>query len=111
MRKMSSGFFVTIIWLACLGLTNGWAQTRLTKEPRPGWVDKPAPGYFIGISHRFADEADSRADALNNAKRQIMESLGGIIESEFIDRKLKPTAASNPWTPSPTRASKSSRKT
>ncbi len=77
-------FFLLVGWLNPL-----LAQTRLTEGKRPSWIDQPAPGYYVGISHRFEEEADSRADALNNAKRQIIESLGGIIESEFIDRIIE----------------------
>ncbi|HOU18308.1 MAG TPA: hypothetical protein PKX09_10595, partial [Candidatus Marinimicrobia bacterium] len=77
-------FLLTVGWLIPL-----WAQTRLTGGKRPSWIDHPAPGYYIGISRRWAEEADSRADALNNAKRQIIESLGGVIESEFIDRIIE----------------------
>ena len=62
------------------------AQKRVTKEPRPDWVNKVTPGLFVGVSHRFANEADARADALADAKRQIIETLGGIIESEFVDK-------------------------
>lgn len=91
MPKVSLRYYRVIMLLGLLGLTavSVKAQIRLTKEERPKWIDKPAPGCYIGISHRFADETDSRADALNNAKRQIMESLGGIIESEFIDRIIE----------------------
>lgn len=77
-------FLLAVGWLIPL-----WAQTRLTGGKRPSWIDHPAPGYYIGISHRLAEEADSRVDALNNAKRQIIESLGGVIESEFIDRIIE----------------------
>jgi len=69
------------------------AQKRLTSEPRPAWVDHPSPGLYVGISHKFAEEADARADALNDAKRKIIESLGGIIESEFVDRIVESSGA------------------
>ncbi len=91
MLNVSSRRCGAVMLLGLIALVSGLAnaQVRLTKENRPGWVDKPLPGYYIGVSHRFPDEADSRADALNNAKRQIMESMGGIIESEFIDRIIE----------------------
>ncbi|MFH1250297.1 MAG: hypothetical protein V1715_04260 [bacterium] len=66
-----------------------FAQKRITKEPRPKWVDKINPGIYVGISHRFANETDARADALADAKRQIIETLGGVIESEFIDQIIE----------------------
>ncbi len=62
-----------------------YAQKRITREDRPKWVDKVNPGIYVGISHRFPDETDARADALADARRQIIETLGGIIESEFVD--------------------------
>jgi len=62
-----------------------YAQKRITREDRPKWVDKVTPGIYVGISHRFSDETDARADALADARRQIIETLGGIIESEFVD--------------------------
>ncbi|MFH1213130.1 MAG: hypothetical protein V1681_03520 [Candidatus Neomarinimicrobiota bacterium] len=91
MLKVSFRLYLSIIAFGLIwSATNpAFAQTRLTKEPRPDWIDNPTPGYYIGVSHRFAEEADSRSDALNNAKRQIIESLGGIIESEFIDRIIE----------------------
>ena len=66
-----------------------YAQKRITEEPRPKWVDTISPGMFVGVSHRFPDESDARADALADAKRQIIESLGGIIESEFVDQIIE----------------------
>ncbi|MFA4922140.1 MAG: hypothetical protein WC611_08430 [Candidatus Neomarinimicrobiota bacterium] len=89
MRKSIHRFWALINLLIVCGLSPAFSQTRLTEEKRPGWIDNPTPGCYIGVSHRFPDEADSRADALNNAKRQIIESLGGIIESEFIDRIIE----------------------
>jgi len=66
-----------------------YAQKRITEEPRPKWVDTISPGMFVGVSHRFPNESDARADALADAKRQIIESLGGIIESEFVDQIIE----------------------
>lgn len=89
MRKSVYRLYFGICLLTILNLTSAFSQIRLTEEKRPGWIDNPLPDYYIGVSHRFLSEADSRADALNNAKRQIIESLGGIIESEFIDRIIE----------------------
>jgi len=66
-----------------------YAQKRITEEPRPKWVDTITPGMFVGVSHRFPSESDARADALADAKRQIIETLGGIIESEFVDQIIE----------------------
>lgn len=67
------------------------AQRRITKAARPEWVDKITPGMYVGVSHRFPAEADARADALASAKRQIIETLGGVIESEFVDEIVEAT--------------------
>jgi len=83
-NQLRTWIALTVLLLG--GMTSfGAGQKRLTKEPRPAWIDNPQPGYYIGISHKFPEEADARTDALNNAKRQIIESLGGIVESELID--------------------------
>ena len=61
------------------------AQTRLTKTPRPAWIENPGSELFVGISQRLSSEADAVTNATNHARRQIIESLGSIIESELID--------------------------
>ena len=82
-------FRVFLLWLVLMLSVQLAAQKRITKEPRPKWVDKITPGIYVGISHRYSDESDARADALANAKRQIIETLGGIIESEFVDQIIE----------------------
>lgn len=77
--------FLTCMFAFFVLFSSAFAQKRLTKEPRPAWADKVIPGYFVGISHKYVEEADARADALNDAKRQIIESLGVIIDSETKD--------------------------
>ncbi|RKY51161.1 MAG: hypothetical protein DRP89_09260 [Candidatus Neomarinimicrobiota bacterium] len=80
---MISCIFLSILVNSC---SNGYYEKRITETPRPHWVDNPRAGIYIGVSHKFPAEADARADAINDAKRQIIESLGGIIESEFVDK-------------------------
>lgn len=88
--------FRSILLISVLMLnTQLFAQKRITKEPRPQWVDKITPGMYVGISHRFASEADARADALADAKRQIIETLGGVIESEFVDQIVEQSGEVN----------------
>jgi len=62
---ISSSLFVT----SC---SNNYYEKRVTETPRPYWVDNPTARIYIGISHKFPDEADARADAINDAKRQII---------------------------------------
>ena len=69
--------------------SNAFAQKRVTKEERPDWVELTSRGYFVGISRRLPEEAEARREATNDAKRQIIESLGAVIESEFIDEIIE----------------------
>lgn len=88
--RKSADIWGNVCLISFLLLTNIlFAQKRVTREPRPSWIDKPQPGYFIGISQKLPEEADARAEALQNAKRQIIESLGSIIESQFMDSILE----------------------
>lgn len=85
---------LVVFYLAMLILNQPLsAQKRITEEPRPKWVDTITPGMFVGVSHRFPNESDARADALADAKRQIIETLGGIIESEFVDQIIEKSGA------------------
>lgn len=77
--------FVFLLVIFLLLPDQAYSDKRVTKDKRPEWVDDPPPGIFVGISYKFPNEADARANAINNAKRQIIESLGAIVESEFID--------------------------
>gem|GEM_PF-514655 len=66
-----------------------FGQKRLTKEDRPDWIDNPPHNVFIGVSNRYPDEAVARSEAVNNAKRQIIEALGVQIESEFVEQLIE----------------------
>ncbi len=94
-RQYFTRFLSYILTFLLLLIASGdilYAQKRVTKEPRPKWVDKVQPGIYVGISHRFSNETDARADALADAKRQIIETLGGIIESEYVDQIIEKTS-------------------
>jgi hypothetical protein len=87
-NRWSKTFREVVLTICIFNLVFGaslYAEKRITKEPRPEWIDRISTGIYVGVSHRFPDEADARADALADAKRQIIETLGGVIESEFID--------------------------
>jgi len=95
-QKFRTHFFQIVLVFSILILSvQLFAQKRITKEPRPIWVDKIIPGMYVGISHRFTNETDARSDALADAKRQIIETLGGIIESEFIDQIVEQSGEVN----------------
>jgi hypothetical protein len=91
-RSVLTGFAVFYLTILLLNKPLS-AQKRITEEPRPKWVDTMMPGMFVGVSHRYPDESDARADALADAKRQIIETLGGIIESEFVDQIIEKSGA------------------
>jgi len=78
-----------IITLLIIFCVNSFGQTNITEEPRPKWIDNPPPGVFVGISHKFAEEADARADAISSAKREIIESLGAVISGEIVDQVIE----------------------
>jgi hypothetical protein len=87
-RKIFKNFINAFAFLMLIFLLlpdQAYSDKRVTKTKRPEWVDSPPLGVFVGISYKFPNETDARADAINNAKRQIIESLGAIVESEFID--------------------------
>ncbi len=81
--------FSSVLVISC---SNAYYEKRITETSRPHWVDNPRAGIYIGVSHKFPDEVDARADAINDAKRQIIESLGGIVESEFVDEIVESSA-------------------
>lgn len=76
-------FTIILLILVCSGMI--FSQKRVTKKSRPGWIDTPYPGTFVGISDLKESEKEARNQAIKDAKRQIIESLGGVIESEFVD--------------------------
>ncbi|HMA62249.1 MAG TPA: hypothetical protein VKP78_06310 [bacterium] len=61
------------------------AQERVSNEKRPAWIDQNYPNIYIGISDLHKSEQDARQQAVKDARRQIIESLGGMIESRFVD--------------------------
>lgn len=61
------------------------AQERVSREKRPAWIDQNYPNIYIGISDLQKSEQDARQQAVKDARRQIIESLGGMIESRFVD--------------------------
>ncbi len=89
----SSSSGLSLLFLAALIAgsfgSQAFAQKRLTKEDRPEWTGISSKGYFVGMSRRLPEETEARREAINDAKRQIIESLGAVIESEFIDEIIE----------------------
>ncbi len=58
-------------------------------DQKPIWIHNPEPGVFVGVSRIMESEQAARIDAEKDAKRQIISSLGGVIESKFIDQIIE----------------------
>jgi len=59
-------------------------ERKVSSAVEPDWI-KGKTGYFIGMSGDRQQEADARQEALRDAQRQIIESLGIRLESEAIE--------------------------
>ncbi len=62
-------------------------ETLISEEGRSIGAEVPE-GYFVGISKDYKMDQSARDDALLNARKQIIESLGLKLESEVVDRIL-----------------------
>ena len=71
------------------------AQERVSREKRPAWIDQNYPNIYIGISDLNKSEQDARQQAVKDARRQIIESLGGMIESRFVDNIVESRGKEN----------------
>jgi hypothetical protein len=66
----------------------------------PAWIKYPPPGTYVGISKLYETEQEARLDAEKDAKRQIINSLGGIIEAEFVDQIIEEKNSQKSYTDS-----------
>lgn len=80
--------FITVIILLLFSQF-AVGQKRVTRAEKPVWTNNTPPGTFLGISDLMKSEQDARNQAVKDAKRQIIESLGGVIESEFVDNIIE----------------------
>ncbi|MBN2280195.1 MAG: hypothetical protein JXQ65_06425 [Candidatus Marinimicrobia bacterium] len=72
----------------------------MAKEKAPSWISKPPAGTFIGVSQVLKSEQDARTDAIKDAKKQIIATLGGMIETEFVDQIIEENASTASFTDS-----------
>lgn len=80
-------FLILIVILIQCGFI--FPQKKISKEKRPAWINNPSKGIFVGVSQKNENEQEARINAVKDAKRQIIQSLGVIIESEFVDRIIE----------------------
>src|SRR6056297_2932651 len=64
-------------------------QKNITKKKRPNWISQPPSNCYVGISDLRESEKEARNQAVKDAKRQIIASLGGVIESKFVDHIIE----------------------
>lgn len=81
-RKFKNFFYYLTLLLILTGLKIG-EEKLISKEKRPTWVDHPQKGYFIGIG-QHQQEGVAKEEALIDARKQIMDSLGVKISRDDI---------------------------
>lgn len=59
------------------------------QQKDPYWIKKPPKSIYVGVSKIMQSEQEARIDAIKDAKRQIISFLGGIVETEFVDRMIE----------------------
>ena len=72
----------------------------LAKEKTPSWVNNPPDGIYIGVSKILKSEQEARIDAVKDAKRQIIATLGGMIETQFVDQLIEENTSTASFTDS-----------
>lgn len=77
-------FYLFLFSLVIFFCTTGYAD-----EKEPEWLNNPPDGIYVGISQLMASEQEARVDAIKDGKKQIIATLGGLIETEFIDHIIE----------------------
>ncbi|MFP4548429.1 MAG: hypothetical protein ACLFQM_09865 [Fidelibacterota bacterium] len=67
----------------------------MATEQTPSWVKNPLPGIYVGVSRVMKSEQEARNNAVKDAKRQIIANLGGLVETEFVDRLVESSEEGN----------------
>ena len=87
MSIKSKVVWTTSIMVLLTGCSSIWVSEKpISKIPKPSWVEEIKDGYFVGVSPICNDEYTARSRAMADARKQIVESLGGLIESELVDQ-------------------------
>jgi len=72
----------------------------IAKDKAPSWIDNPPAGIYVGVSKVLESEQEARMDAVKDAKRQIIATLGGMVETEFVDQLIEENAKTASFTDS-----------
>jgi|GEM_PF-2716194 len=75
---------LTLLLFAC-ALRPG-EEKRVERHGSGSWRRKPAQDVFVGVSRYGRNEAEALADATLDARRQIVESLGLVIEISSLEQ-------------------------
>lgn len=76
------------------------SEIQLSGQKRPDWVmeptsqDKKSLKAFTGVSHDFKMEGDARADALKDARQQIIDFMG-VLGSRIIKEAIVTSGVSS----------------
>ena len=74
---------IAILLLAGCAMQPG-EERRVERGGRGAWREELHEGVFVGVSRHGASQAEAIADATLDARRQIAESLGLLIEVESL---------------------------
>jgi hypothetical protein len=67
-------------------------------EPEEKFLRPPAD-HFVGVSRGFAEEADARNDAVLDARKQIVASLGTSLDTRIVETILTQQSTADILTP------------
>jgi len=63
-------------------------EIKISSQPLPQWINIKPRGYFVGMSGDRKEEGEARDEALKNAQRLIIESLGVKVASKAIEEVI-----------------------
>jgi len=87
-------YFLSIVILIFLGCASTGgnavqdAKVKISNEHRPDWIDNPLEGQYVGVSKNFSGESSARQDAVNDARKKIIDHLGLRIDRKIVDRMI-----------------------
>lgn len=80
--RLLTNILVIIILTGCAGQRSVGYEERVTKPDPPDWTVKPTDfdtgeaKAFCGLSQNMSSEAQARDNALENARKQIIDAMG-----------------------------------
>jgi hypothetical protein len=84
---------------SCTYIPKAIIERKVTPGKRPGWIANPPVGYFVGVSRDFVMEGEARRDALLDARKQIVDSLGVRLTKEEVEELVVKGEASEVLSP------------